>query len=86
MKTGTWYVCGFVIAFVYFYVYAVNYVRGVKGDDSVVGLGPEGSSLYEKVMPDLYKRSGRQFKGQSSFKRRQSNSFPQQQQRALQPR
>lgn len=28
MKTGTWYMCGFVIAFVYFYVYAVNYVRG----------------------------------------------------------
>ncbi len=28
MKTGTWYVAGFVIAFVYFYVYAVNYVRG----------------------------------------------------------
>ncbi|TRY73740.1 hypothetical protein TCAL_00928 [Tigriopus californicus] len=28
MKTGTWYVCGFVVAFIYFYVYAVNYVRG----------------------------------------------------------
>jgi carboxypeptidase M len=28
MKTGTWYVYGFVVTFVYFYVYAVNYVRG----------------------------------------------------------
>lgn len=28
MKTGTWYVAAFVVAFVYFYVYAVNYVRG----------------------------------------------------------
>ena len=28
MKSGAWYVAGFVIAFVYFYVYAVNYVRG----------------------------------------------------------
>ncbi len=28
MKTGTWYVYGFVVTFIYFYVYAVNYVRG----------------------------------------------------------
>jgi len=28
MKTGTWYVAGFVVAFIYFYVYAVNYIRG----------------------------------------------------------
>ena len=33
MKTGAWYVAGFLIAFVYFYVYAVNYIRGVKADD-----------------------------------------------------
>lgn len=32
MKAGVWYVCGFVVAFVYFYVYAVNYIRGVRGD------------------------------------------------------
>ena len=30
MKSGVWYVCGFVVAFVYFYVYAVNYMRGLK--------------------------------------------------------
>ncbi len=30
MKTGAWYVIGFVIMFTYFYVYAVNYIRGVK--------------------------------------------------------
>ena len=30
---GKWYVIGFVIAFVYFYVYAVNYIRGVRADD-----------------------------------------------------
>ena len=33
MKTGAWYVAGFVIAFVYFYVYAVNYIRGVRAED-----------------------------------------------------
>jgi len=33
MKTGAWYVAGFVIAFVYFYVYAVNYIRGVRADE-----------------------------------------------------
>jgi len=32
MKTGTWYVAGFVVAFVYFYVYAVNYIRGVRAE------------------------------------------------------
>jgi hypothetical protein len=32
MKTGTWYVAGFVVVFIYFYVYAVNYMRGVRGD------------------------------------------------------
>jgi len=33
MKSGAWYVAGFVVAFVYFYVYAVNYIRGVRSDD-----------------------------------------------------
>jgi len=28
MKTGSWYVTGFTITFLYFYIYAVNYVRG----------------------------------------------------------
>ena len=36
MKSGAWYVAGFVVAFIYFYVYAVNYIRGVKGDDEIV--------------------------------------------------
>ena len=35
MKAGAWYVAGFVVAFVYFYVYAVNYIRGVRSDDDV---------------------------------------------------
>ena len=35
MKAGAWYVAGFVVAFIYFYVYAVNYIRGVKGDDEI---------------------------------------------------
>ena len=34
MKTGVWYVLGFVIAFVYFYVYATNYIRGVRAEDT----------------------------------------------------
>ena len=33
MKTGAWYVIGFCIFFVYFYVYAVNYIRGVRAED-----------------------------------------------------
>ena len=35
MKAGAWYVAGFVVAFVYFYVYAVNYIRGVRSDDEL---------------------------------------------------
>ena len=35
MKAGAWYVAGFVVAFIYFYVYAVNYIRGVRADDEV---------------------------------------------------
>ena len=33
MKAGVWYVLGFTIMFVYFYVYAVNYIRGVRADE-----------------------------------------------------
>ena len=33
MKAGVWYVLGFVVMFVYFYVYAVNYIRGVRADE-----------------------------------------------------
>jgi carboxypeptidase M len=32
MKAGQWIVSGFVITFIYFYVYAVNYIRGVRAD------------------------------------------------------
>ena len=28
MKAGSWYICGFVVTFVYFYVYAINHIRG----------------------------------------------------------
>ena len=33
MKAGMWYCGGFMILFTYFYVYAVNYFRGIKADD-----------------------------------------------------
>jgi len=33
MKAGVWYVLGFTVMFVYFYVYAVNYIRGVRADE-----------------------------------------------------
>ena len=33
MKAGVWYVLGFVVMLVYFYVYAVNYIRGVRADE-----------------------------------------------------
>ena len=35
MKAGAWYVAGFVVAFIYYYVYAVNYIRGIKADDEI---------------------------------------------------
>ena len=28
MKPGSWYICGFCVTFVYFYVYAINAIRG----------------------------------------------------------
>jgi hypothetical protein len=37
MKTGTWYVAGFVVAFVYFYVYAINYIRGAEVEPGYAG-------------------------------------------------
>ena len=30
MKAGSWYLCVFVTTFIYFYIYAVNYVRGAS--------------------------------------------------------
>ena len=30
MKCGSWYLCVFVTTFIYFYIYAVNYVRGAS--------------------------------------------------------
>lgn len=33
MKAGVWYVLGFMVMFIYFYVYAVNYIRGVRADE-----------------------------------------------------
>ena len=30
MKTGSWYLMVFVLTFLYFYIYAVNYVRGAS--------------------------------------------------------
>ncbi len=35
MKAGAWYMWCFVVAALYFYVYAVNYFRGVRADDDV---------------------------------------------------
>ena len=60
MKTGVWYVLGFTIAFVYFYVYAVNYIRGVRAEDT-----------YEPIrsVQDFHERIRRQVK---TLKRRPS--------------
>ena len=30
MKAGSWYLITFVLTFLYFYIYAVNYVRGAS--------------------------------------------------------
>ena len=63
MKTGTWYVCGFVVAFVYFYVYAVNYVRGVRG--ASVHESPESLYVRENWLNNHHE-TGRQFRQQHS--------------------
>ncbi len=44
MKTGTWYVAGFCVAFVYFYVYAVNYIRGATLPE---GLSPRAEDIVQ---------------------------------------
>ena len=33
MKAGVCYVLGFLVMFIYFYVYAVNYIRGIRADE-----------------------------------------------------
>eukprot|EP00093_Oithona_nana_P003593 03593.XXX_9528_10490_1 [CDS] Oithona nana genome sequencing. len=48
MKAGVWYVCGFVIAFVYFYVYAVNYIRGVRADTVPIQSIKSFNELHER--------------------------------------
>ena len=49
MKAGVWYVCGFVIAFVYFYVYAVNYIRGVRADSVPIQNIKSFNEFHERV-------------------------------------
>ena len=68
MKTGTWYVAGFVVVFLYFYVYAVNYMRGVRADpvrprfESGVEPSPLGvrapSNLWDNIAQSIQKRQG----------------------------
>jgi hypothetical protein len=68
MKTGTWYVAGFVVVFIYFYVYAVNYMRGVRGDpvrpryeadDNPMPLGVRApNNLWGSLSQGLQKRQG----------------------------
>ncbi len=53
MKAGTWYIAGFVVVFVYFYVYAVNYVRGEQLAADAAG--------FDLVGDYVLSRSARQF-------------------------
>jgi len=53
MKAGVWYVCGFVIAFVYFYVYAVNYIRGVRADTMPIQSIKSFNEFHERVSRQL---------------------------------
>lgn len=55
MKAGVWYVCGFVIAFVYFYVYAVNYIRGVRADTVPLQSIKSFQELHERVSRQIRK-------------------------------
>ncbi len=80
MKTGVWYVVGFVIMFTYFYVYAVNYIRGVRA----APYQPEFedfSDLYERV-----KRSSDDFRGRPYSPHRQMPVAPSRMKSLLRPR
>jgi len=46
MKTGTWYVAGFVVAFIYFYIYAVNYIRGAEVHPKYTGWDNEVKTFF----------------------------------------
>ena len=74
MKTGAWYVIGFVVAFVYFYVYAVNYIRGVRAED--IDLDPV------KNIEDFHQRIRRQIQRQHHAPHRQM-PLPVSQQKSL---
>ena len=53
MKPGVWYILGFVITTVYFFVYAVNYIRGVRADTVPVQSIKSFNELHERVSRQL---------------------------------
>ena len=62
MKAGSWYLVVFVATFLYFYIYAVNYVRGAVvplHPDEEAELGAGLAGYLEQSVQELY-RQGRQ--------------------------
>jgi carboxypeptidase M len=55
MKPGKWYMCTFVITFLYFYIYAVNYVRGAELQHSTFSQrqGYLGPGVQQPIFPQL---------------------------------
>ena len=75
MKTGTWYVAGFVVVFIYFYVYAVNYMRGVRADAIPSSYASESNNplplgvrsphrVWPGIPQAIQKRQGSQYRDQ----------------------
>ena len=65
MKTGGWYISLLVITFIYFYIYAVNYVRGAVLPDQADG-SKFSQDFFKQETMKMYREArqgGRQVQG-----------------------
>jgi len=74
MKYGSWYLCVFVTTFLYFYIYAVNYVRGgaVPSKFQPEFHPPKSKNGYFKETVDYLHRQARQADGEERESRQGS--------------
>lgn len=90
--------CGFVVAFVYFYVYAVNYIRGVRAEDVLQDPVKNVQDFHERLARQLRHPANRNHKKdhtlplpvarqrQASSQRRVDNQDLRQLQQPIHPR
>ena len=80
MKAGSWYLCVFVTTFIYFYIYAVNYVRGARLNPSRLETPDfhpplNKNSYIKETVKSLY-RQGRDVESQEREARQSTPVFP----------